>query len=238
MFRFRLLSLFMFICGTLSSYATGHPFVKKSMCPRAPQESSIQDIQGYLKSNNIILKTEVEYRYLAQFLNEFQKFPSELKEKMDSTGAVIHLIQGNGISDDPSWKGGNSTFDGRTWANVPGAGGMPWLKHLAPTRIVINHLYTNHGSSNLFLHEHGHSLDNIIKGKEISSSDEWKSMAIKRSTQSFLKVICGSYCMDHLREGFAELFAYYNACEDTRRDINEHLPEIGSFFDQLAHKNY
>ena len=153
---------------------------------------------------------------------------------MIEAGAVIHLIQGSGISEDPTWESGEKTFDGRSWAQVPGGGGIPWMKKKAPTRIVPNHLYDQHGSSNLFLHEHGHSLDSIIEDKTISGSAEWRVIATSEQTQKFLKVTCGSYCIENVNEGFAELFAYYHACSLTKKDVKTYLPEVEIFFKELS----
>jgi hypothetical protein len=118
---------------------------------------------------------------------------------------------------------------------VPGAGGDPfengWDQN--PTYIVVNHLYDNHGSINLVLHEHAHALDSTRSLREISNSTRWKAIALKPKTSHFLTDICGNYCTDNINEGFAELFAYYYACQSTREEIEKNLPPVAKFFKEL-----
>jgi hypothetical protein len=227
------LTTLFFSFSALAEVASIDDFKVRHYCPQVAKTTDITDIKAYLKTNRIFLKTEVDSEYQAQFLNEYQKFPNDLRLKMIEAGAVIHLIQGSGISEDPTWVSADKTFDGRSWAKVPGGGGVPWMKKNAPTRIVPNHLYDQHGSSNLFLHEHGHSLDSIAEEKTISSSAEWRVIATSEQTLKFLKVACGSYCTDNVNEGFAELFAYYHACAETKKDVETYLPDVVSFFKDL-----
>lgn len=228
-----MLSTLLFSLSALAEVESIDDFKARHYCPHAAKTTTIQDIPAYLKANRIVLKTTVDLEYQAQFLNEYKKFPEDLRTKMIEAGAVINLIQGSGVSEDPTWDSGGSTFDGRSWANVPGSGGTPWLKAKSPTRIVPNHLYDQHGSANLFLHEHGHSLDSITEGKQISKSAEWSLIAKSELTQKFLKVTCGSYCTENVNEGFAELFAYYHACSLTQKDVETYLPEVVNFFKDL-----
>lgn len=214
--------------GSLNNFKARH------YCSHAAKTTSIANVPAYLKANRIVLKTKIDPEFQAQFLNEYMKFPKALRNKLIAAGAVINLIQGNGVSEDPTWGSDGSTFDGRAWAKVPGSGGVPWLRSKAPTRIVPNHLYDQHGSINLFLHEHGHSLDSINENQQISKSAEWILISNHADTKKFLKVICGSYCTDNINEGFAELFAYYHACSLTQKDVERYLPEVVTFFEDLS----
>jgi hypothetical protein len=36
-----------------------------------------------------------------------------------------------------------------------------------------------------------------------------------------------------VNEGFAELFAYYHACAETKKDVETYLPDVVSFFKDL-----
>src|SRR5688572_24373378 len=119
--------------SVFSQTASISDFIKGHKCPKVATTTAISDLPKYLSSNRIFLKTPIEPKYLAQFINEYQKFPDVFRLKMIKAGSVVNLIQGNGISDDPTWDHGTTTFDGRSWANVPGGGGVPWLKKKAPT---------------------------------------------------------------------------------------------------------
>lgn len=102
---------------------------------------------------------------------------------------------------------------------------------------MINNLYTHfgdhgHGSVNLVLHEHGHTLDAIFKDKRLSYSRKWdKIMKETPGIIEFLDTLCTDrYCSENKEEGFAELFAYYHACEETRRHMEDAVPAMAEFF--------
>ncbi len=231
---FALVSILIISFSARSQDPSIDDFKLRHSCPLAETTIDNEDIPAFLKSNRIKMKTEIDHAFVARFLNEYKKFPNNLRLKMIEVGAVIHLIQGNGVSDDPTWNGGKKTFDGRPWSDVPGGGGIPELKKKFPTRIVVNHLYDRHGSSNLFLHEHAHSLDRIRMDSPISSSIDWKEVTQTQDVQKFLKVICGTYCVENANEGFAELFAYYHACTATKKDVEMYLPEVAKYISNLA----
>ena len=132
-----------------------------------------------------------------------------------------------------------------SWATTVGAGGSPIGAPIQPTRIVVNHLYDNHGSSNLVLHEHAHNLDDINGHHSISNSKTWKALlkgSEKEKIQTLLTGLCiGGYCSTKDRtdpasieaaqaEGFAELFSYYHSCEEARKSIESYVPSIANFF--------
>lgn len=185
--------------------------------------------EDFFHSNNIILKSEnIPQEFIDDFIVQFNKFPESLMSEMLSRKAKIHLIIGQGVTDDPTWGLSSSTFDGRSWSNVPGAGGNPrWGK---PTRIVVNRLHEGHGSVNLFLHEHAHALDSTYKTDGASNSKAWKELLKKAHIKEYLKTICKKdYCLIP-REAFAETFARYFESEDNRREVEIKTPEIAQFF--------
>lgn len=202
-----------------------------------PSTSSVaglsdSDLAAMFKHQNIKLVNTVERRFQNMFYVEFAKFPKSLHNELITQGATINLMQGEGVTIDPSWPKIENTFDGRSWDKVPGSGGSPGN---APTRIVANHLYDRHGSTNLFLHEHAHTLDQLYKENGISKSKTWLQLLVNHSeATTFLTEICGSYCTDNINEGFAEFFAYYHACDDSKARVKEKLPEFADFFDQLT----
>lgn len=79
------------------------------------------------ETNDIFVTTPgVNTKDIENFLVEFKKFPSMLHLELVKSGGKIHLIHGEGVTDDPDWqKEHSSTFDGRAWSRVPGSGGYP-----------------------------------------------------------------------------------------------------------------
>lgn len=211
---------------------------KRIVCPEAPTTAPRRRVN--LQSQKINLINEVEEAHMNQFLNELAKFPANLNREMISRGAEINIFQGEGVKADPSWvESHEETFDGRDWGGVPGSGGHTIL-HIekVPTRIVANHLYDNHGSINLVLHERAHSLDFLYLNTGISASKTWKDlMNSSPDVQTFINEICtDGYC--EMKDGayveaFAELFAYNYACEETKNDLEEKFPQISDFFKNL-----
>lgn len=152
-------------------------------------------------------------------------------QEMLSRKAKIHLIEGEGVTDDPTWGLSRSTFDGRSWKEVPGAGGNPSSGR--PTRIVVNRLHEGHGSVNLFLHEHAHALDSTYKTDGASNSKSWKAILKLPHVREYLKTICKKdYCLVP-REAFAETFARFYHSEELRGELLEKAPELYILFETL-----
>ena len=186
------------------------------------------------KEHNIVMVTkDIDEHHLNEFIGQLRKFPVVLMKEMLKKGARIHLLEGTGVTEDPTWGGGKNTFDGRGWDHVPGAGGSPSAHR--PTRIVVNRLYEGHGSVNLFLHEHGHALDSTYKTDGVSSSKEWRDVLRKSpNAERFLEKICiQHYCLVP-REGFSELFARYHESLLMRREIEKELPLVARFFQNFT----
>lgn len=220
-------------------------------CPHPPLSGAApaeSEILSQLAANNITVVAGriSDTRYLSRFLEDFNRFPAPLREEMKRNGSRVNLIFGRGVSEDPSWateaaRAANpndwkNTHDGRPWSEVPGSGGALG-SNPSPTRIVVNRLYEGHGSSNLFLHEYGHTLDSMYGEHAITASAPWQQ-ALARDPRShdFIQAICGNYCNDttHPEEAFAELFAYYHACTETNNHMKQFLPNIAQFFDRLT----
>jgi hypothetical protein len=211
-------------------------------CPSAMAELKhvearpLDELQSYLKSNSIrIVSPHIDPQFVEQFIFEFNKFPESLKRELIRAGAKINLIQGDGVVDDPTWdEQYKTTFDGRDFSKIPGTGGFPYVTPVVPTRLVVNNLYDYHGSTNLVLHEHGHTLDSIYSHNSVSDSKTWKGLINNAKVTAFIKLICGSYCTENRNEGFAEMFTYYHACEASRQHMAQEIPEVADFFKNLT----
>ncbi|MES2528132.1 MAG: hypothetical protein V4598_13645 [Bdellovibrionota bacterium] len=210
-------------------------------CPQVSSEVSegktIADYQAFFTANKIVAKTDVSVNFVEQFKNEFIKFPTSLHAELMKAGNKIHIMEGSGVTVDPTWSPTNEkTFDGRPWSEVPGGGGSTARGYRkSPTRIVINHFYSHHGSANLFLHEHGHSLDSINNLHGISNSRVWADLLVAEpGTEKFLSEICGKYCTENIEEGFAELFANFHACPESRTQLETELPKVADFFTRFT----
>lgn len=198
-----------------------------------PEGRSLDHYKSFFILNKIIAKTDLSVNYVEQFKNEFEKFPQSLRIELTNAGNKIHIMEGSGVTVDPTWEPTHEkTFDGRPWSEVPGGGGSTAKGYKkSPTRVVINHLYDNHGSANMLLHEHGHSLDSIRSRHGISNSDTWKALLQEEpQIQTFLTEICGKYCTENLEEGFAELFANYHGCKESRIQMQTEVPRAAEFF--------
>lgn len=202
-----------------------------------PEGKTLSDYQVFFDANKIIPQTALTLSFIEQFKNEFEKFPASLHQELIKAGNKIHIMEGTGVTVDPTWSASDvNTFDGRSWDHVPGGGGSTARGYSkTPTRVVINHLYDNHGSADMFLHEHGHSLDSILDLHGISRSAVWADLlAAEPETRNFLNVICGAYCTDNIEEGFAELFANYHGCAETRTQMEKEIPKTADFFKRFT----
>lgn len=184
------------------------------------------------------MSSNMSRRNLEQFLFEYEKFPASLRNEIARAGGKIHMIEGNGVAEDPTWYQKASTGDGRDYFMVPGSGGFVYSFPKVPTRIVINRLYDRsqthgHGSVNLLLHEHAHTLDNVYSEYQISSSRKFNDIISEPSTQLAMIRVCGMYCSKPI-EAFAELFAYYHACPATKAHMEQELPTVAQFMAGLS----
>lgn len=225
----------------LTLACVSNSFAARIECPQAPENtSSLKSVANYssmLAADGVQIINDVNPANIEKFMFELSKFPASLNNEMVDRGAKMNIFEGSGVTADPSWRTQDSiTMDGRPWSEVPGSGGNTIQGvQKSPTRVVINHLYDNHGSINLVLHERAHALDNLYKYNGVSSSTTWDGlMKASPSINDFLRSICTEgYCDGHQNEGFAELFAYYYACEATKEDLEQKFPDIADFFYNL-----
>jgi hypothetical protein len=225
-------------------YETG---VRQVSCPKSKARGKykVRAYRNFLRNHQIeLMDNEIKSKNLEQFIFEFVKFPSILHAEMMEAGLTMHLLSGDGVAEDPTWETDpktndpefderNSTFDGRGWETVPGSGGAALPNAMIPTRIVVNKLYEGHGSINLVLHEHAHSLDSLYELRNISHSEEWLKIHGEIEVQRYLGQVCGKYCQDSAEESFAELFATYYACSAAHEQIIEEAPQAAHFIRNL-----
>jgi hypothetical protein len=183
--------------------------------------------------------TQLHHNFIESFLFEYEKFPLNLRKEMTKAGGTINLLEGTGVAMDPTWTGDYLTKDGRDWRKVPGAGGSFFSMPRIPTRIVINNIYNHtpdggHGSINLILHEHGHSMDRLYKDQVLSLSPSWLKIVTKPDVENVIRTMFGMYELTDKKEGFAELFAYYHACEATKTHLEQVAPTVADFFANLT----
>ena len=229
------------VVGSLMGLMISLPSIaqsKRKICPQPTMaESALSDseLTHKLSSRELIRKSPGMTRtQIEQFLFEYDKFPQDLKQEMNKEGASIHLLSGEGVTVDDSWGSSMFTKDGRDWSKVPGSGGSVYSYPKNPTRIVVNHLYDRHGSINLVLHEHAHTLDHLYSEKDVSDSAGWKNLHNDPDNQNVMRGLCGYYCITDVRESFAELFAYYHSCETTKQHLAEVLPSVATFIKNLT----
>lgn len=138
-----------------------------------------------------------------------------------------------------------TTEGGRQWDVVSGAGGVfSNPDAISPTRIVLNRMYFSahreadksissdrmQGATNLFLHEHGHAMDNLYGAHSISRSDEWRAAMADPLVKAYLPKIFSTYEGGHDEEGFAEAFSYYHSCEASRKQMEAEAPALAEYF--------
>lgn len=257
-----------------------------SVCPGPSSAPALspEEARDFLTKNRIKAVSSISPRHLQNFYAEFMLFPESLQEEMLAMEADIHILEGTGVTEDPSWDKTHTVAAGRSWSHTPGSGGFPYLrqvqkKHIGslerynqillkncertpgcnrstlpleeipnlnyvPTRIVVNQLYnyTNpvggHGSVNLYLHEHAHSLDSLYADHDISSSPAFKNLFKNEENVRYLRKACSSHCGTGTNvapiEAFAELFATYHACQSARETMEAEAPEIANFFADLV----
>ncbi len=210
----------------------------RKTCPETPLPTSprsMEELAPTLRANNIEILdgNTVNSANVERFLTEYNKMPQQFRSELITGGARIRIMEGSGVGIDPSLTATHTVEGKREWINVPGGGGLITENFNIPTRLAINHLYHNHGASNLVLHEHAHTLDSLYGEHALSSSPTWsRLMDNSPRAREFLNVLCSEqYCTpDKPVEAFAELFSYYYACEDTRSHMEAIVPEIADFF--------
>nr|WP_300005895.1 cell wall-binding repeat-containing protein [Tissierella sp.] len=124
---------------------------------------------------------------------------------------------------------------GKTWDDVPGAGGTE--TPIARIGYSDPGDHTGHNSINLELHELAHSIDNFISGtysgEQISSSTRFK----KIWKEEVRIILPDSYYIDYSEEYFAEVFAMYYLNPASNTKLLKKAPKTYAFIKSLDSLN-
>lgn len=218
------------------------------------QNKTREELDRILKENNVKIVSEISNeQYLWDFVGELQRFPASLRRELATAGGEIHIFDDSnsslkGVTADPSWNRGIAIEgkEGRRWDSLPGSGGWVGTKlnSAVPTRIAINKLNpgpgSNHGCTSLFLHEHGHMLGNRF-GPNYGLHNQTEFRALLQDpnwTKVMTKLCANNYCSQNneadREEAFAELFAYYHTCEESKQSLEEHFPAAAEYMRNLT----
>lgn len=159
-------------------------------------------------------------------LSRIRKIPENYIEVMIKDGTRIRLIN-NPMTEEPEYehlkgvvpRGWEET--GRTWDDVPGAGG-----ELIVARIGYSDPGDYHGSHNLELHEIGHQVDFVVfeMYDKHSATQAFADLTDKESN-----LFQGAY-YDYDEEFFAEAFTMYYLNENTHNELKRKAPLVYNYF--------
>lgn len=155
-----------------------------------------------------------------KMINRLEKIPQPILEDLYKEDVKIILSNTNITEIDEykhlkgvtprGWEG-----TGRTWDDVPGAGGKPVV-----ARIGYSEPGEAHDAINLELHETAHAIDAYVFN-EISSTRSFKDIWRAEVTSLFGD---NPYFVNYPEEYFAETFAMYYLDENKKGELREKAP--------------
>lgn len=164
-----------------------------------------------------------------RMISRLNKIPSPILQKLAENKVKIILSNTNitevkeyeylkGVTP-RGWEG-----TGKTWDDVPGAGGKPVV-----ARIGYSDPGEAHGAVNLELHETAHAIDKYVFN-DVSSSESYKTM-----WKQEVKNVFGDnpYFVNYPEEYFAETFAMYYVNEEQNLKLKEKAPLTYEFIKNL-----
>ncbi len=162
-------------------------------------------------------------------IDNIRHVPENYIEMMIEDGTRIRLIN-NPLTDEPEYtylrgvvpRGWEAT--GRTWDDVPGAGG-----ELIVARIGYSYSSEFHGSHNLELHEIGHQVDDVVFAQY--GADSTTSLFAKLTDEE-ADLFSGPY-YEYDEEFFAEAFTMYYLNDNTQRELKQKAPKVYDFFKNM-----
>lgn len=161
-----------------------------------------------------------------EMISRIRLVPENYVEMLIEDGTRIRLIN-NPMTEEPEYlhlkgvvpRGWEET--GRTWDDVPGAGGQ-----LIVARIGYSDPGEFHGSHNLELHEIGHQVDFVVfeeYGMD-STTDTFAGL-----TDLEKSLFSGAY-YDYDEEFFAEAFTMFYLSEETNSELKRKAPRVYEYF--------
>lgn len=120
---------------------------------------------------------------------------------------------------------------GRTWDDVPGAGGQ-----LTVSRIGYSDYGNGHSTENLEYHEFGHAIDGAILGYTINSLEEFAEIHQEEKPKLWDDSAHNAYYFDYPEEYFAEVLAYYYLGGETKERLKNNAPKTYAFIEGLNNR--
>ena len=148
------------------------------------------------------------------------KVPAKAMEIVAKAGSRLEIVGGSSVTDHPdnahmkgiAPRGWEST--GKTWDDVPGMGASkPGSATIISARAMLDP--QAHGSANLVLHEHAHTIDLFARNERndpLSRQDDWSKIHQSQKWSS-------SYEKKFPEEAWAESFAKMYNGERTRKEL-------------------
>jgi hypothetical protein len=184
--------------------------------------------------DELIVFQEKDYDQVeaSKMIARLEKIPYSILEKLEDENINIILSNTN-ITEVKEYKhlkgvtprGWEGT--GRTWDDVPGAGGKPVV-----ARIGYSEPGEAHSAINLELHETAHAIDAYVFN-DISSTKEFKEIWKQEVNSVFGD---DPYFVNYPEEYLAETFAMYYLNENVREVLRQKAPLTYKFIANLEHE--
>jgi len=120
---------------------------------------------------------------------------------------------------------------GRTWDDVPGAGGQ-----LTVARIGHSDYGKGHSTVNLEYHEFGHAIDGATLGYKINALEEFALMHKEEKPKLWDADAHNSYYFDYPEEYFAETLAFYFLGGEEKERLKTNAPKTYAFMESLGNR--
>ena len=162
----------------------------------------------------------------SEMIDRMKRIPENYIEWLIEDGTRIRLIN-NPMTEEPEYehlkgvvpRGWEDT--GKTWDDVPGAGGQ-----LIVARIGYSDPGEYHGSHNLELHEIGHQIDFVVF--EMYDRDSTNE-TFAQLTETEESLFSGAY-YKYDEEYFAEAFTMFYLSEETNKELKRKAPKVYEYF--------
>ncbi|MFU0824190.1 anthrax toxin lethal factor-related metalloendopeptidase [Clostridium sp.] len=203
----------------------------KNVNKEVTQTSSIESSDKLTVMDKLIVLPEEHYDKLEaeKMIDRLKRIPYPILEELLESDVKIILSNTNitGVHEYTHLKGVTPRGwenTGKTWDDVPGAGGKPVV-----ARIGYSNPGEAHGAVNLELHETAHAIDAYVFDN-ISSSQSYKSIWNKEVYNLFGN---DPYFVNYPEEYFAETFAMYYLDEEQNQILKEKAPLTYEFIKNL-----